>query len=297
MKRRHPTKPSQPLGSIVFPKRGLPRKVIESLPGAAPDLEAAIVRKFLGALARFRGIASSPPSRGAPWPDFELSLASTHVGIELTELVHTIHATFRATQDRYLKEILGHLSESLPLLAGLQITINDSYQQPPFPSSQSTAGKQLASFIAARIRGACESLQAVPRGRFFNYIWDDSPPPYRLGIFGHRSAPPVAAIPPRLQFFPSFPEDINEGGTRLRDTIARKTMTPYTSYSKGPLWLLIYELASITVASEDSEALTLSRQLLAEGTQFAEVWYFFPYPEEDAGHMIRIWPAQVLQVA
>jgi hypothetical protein len=51
---KRPLKPDRPISSIVFPKSGRPHLKVERLPRTQGELELAIGRKFLGALAHFR---------------------------------------------------------------------------------------------------------------------------------------------------------------------------------------------------------------------------------------------------
>ena len=181
-KRRPPRKPSEPLGYISFSKKGEVKKVVEHFPDTKEDLEAAIMRKFVGALAHFEGRVLTDLRRGS-WPDFEGMEGHERVGIELTEVVDSAQAAIHAIRQAYLRRILEVLDDLLPELSGVDIMLDDGYQEQfLYPPLKTSEGKELASFIAYNLRTAAPELEAL-EDRFYARSWRDTPV---VGISAYR---------------------------------------------------------------------------------------------------------------
>jgi hypothetical protein len=152
--KKPPRKPSQPLGHIVFPRKGAVRKVIQTLPEDKNQLEEEVVKKFIGALAHFKGRYIQDISKSDPWPDFEGTEEIGTVGIEIVELVNQRHNILRSTQQSYEVAILDALGDRVEMFSGLDITLDDNYQTPPYPkvtSSRRSRDSRIFRFEFARI--------------------------------------------------------------------------------------------------------------------------------------------------
>ncbi len=284
-----PRKPSSPLGHIVFPKQGKPYRVIEPLPNLAEDLEATITRKFVGAMKRFENRELSIPKRGKQWPDFETKEGETRIGIELVEVINVDHARRRHLQDRYVRCIRGLLSDILPRLAGLSIQLIDGYQCPPYPHLNTGKGQQLVRLIASSIRLEVEGLERL-EGRTICQ-WQKRSGLPQAGAFITRVAPSNAGIQVSLAFPGFFPEWVSVSENLLSQAIERKLKKNYPRYKGGRLWLLAYEVFSMSVNEKPSKSANLARDLLRKpGHPFDEVWYFYPYADMDLGHIEQVWP-------
>ncbi|MFH1929783.1 MAG: hypothetical protein ABIK79_16690 [Chloroflexota bacterium] len=289
-RRRTPRKPTQPLGHIVLPKKGRPYKVIEVLPDVNEDIEETIVKKFIGALQRFEGRYLSTCTRGDPWPDFEAHEGDKRVGIEITQVIDIEHAKYRSVQEDYWERVLDLISDILPRLSGLHITLDDGYQNPPYPPLRTKQGRELALSIANYLRRVVDHLERIPPGRLFRYRWQGGSGACVVGAFGQRLTPPEPAQHVVIKFFGSFPQDVQAKNRLLSDTIQRKMDLHYAEYSEGKLWLLAYEVGSLSVGPPPSPSIQQARDLLGRNSAFDEVWYMFPYAQEDIGAIFRVWP-------
>lgn len=286
---KRPRKPSTPLGHIVFPKKGKPHRVLEPLPGSAKDLEATIIEKFAGALRHFEKRGLSKPLPCDPWPDFEAREGKNHIGIEIVEIINPDHARKRALQGQYARQVRGLINDISPRLAGLSIQLIDGYQNPRYPPLNTAAGQQLASFIADRLRSEVEILEALKR--FVVRRWQRGPDRPEAGAFFTRVAPKESGIPVTLHFHGSFPEAVSVTENLLRRSIEGKLMKRYPQYKKGHLWLLAYEVFSMSVGPKPSKAALIARQMLqGQSHPFDEVWYIHPYAGKPLGHIERILP-------
>jgi hypothetical protein len=150
-----PRKPSAPLGTIVW-TGGRVRLIHEELPATKDELEAAIIRKFVGALEERTGtrLELSPRAEPNDWPDFEGTLEGRKIGIEIVEAVDPDHARKRSRQGEYLRELLPRVADLEMDLRGLCLTIVDGYQEPEWPPVRSRDGLRLLAELEANLRAS-----------------------------------------------------------------------------------------------------------------------------------------------
>ena len=284
-----PRKPSSPLGHIVFPGKGKPYQVIETLPDSSDDLESAIVRKFIGALKHFENRELCDLQRGNVWPDFRCKERGQIIGIEIVEVVNQVHAKNRHIQDRYLKRIRELIDDVYACLAGLRIDLIDGYQQPPYPSLTTKAGRLLSQFIADNLKAEIENLERL-QGLCVRR-WQKGPTVPEAGAFIRRTAPLSSGSPAVLRFQGTFSDRLNIVENLLKSAIEGKINKNYPELSEGKLWLLAYEVFGVSVVPRPSTALDLAEKLLQSREHpFDEVWYIFPYAQQTLGHIEKVWP-------
>lgn len=172
MKQKHARKPTLSPSHVEFPRDGKPRHVVEILPSTQDGLEQAIVTKFVGRLAKTDGRTFSGLKKDEPWPDFECREKEEPVGIEVVELIIEGHGQKRAIQESYAVKVKELLGDDYKRLSGLDITLSDNYQDPPYPSVNGKKGKVLATFIAESPRLELPSLERLDLGVVFNRIWN-----------------------------------------------------------------------------------------------------------------------------
>ncbi len=288
-KSKKPRKPSSPLGHIVFPKKGRPYPVIETLPDSADDLETVIVEKFTGALKHFEKRELSNLQRGDLWPDFKCKERDEIVGVEVVEVVNREHAGKRHIQEQYAARIRELIDDIYPRLAGLRIDLIDGDQQPPYPSLATKAGWLLAHFIADNLKAEVEKFEQLQRLGIRR--WQKGPNLPEAGAFITRIAPRESGSAAVLRFQGTFPESLSVGESLLKNAIEGKLSKNYPRFSEGKLWLLAYEVFGVSVGPKPSKALDLARQLLQSRQHpFDEVWYIWPYAEKTLGHIEKVWP-------
>lgn len=289
--RKEPKKPSRPLGHIVFPKKGQVRKVIEPLPENKEDLEKAIVSRFVGALADFEGRSITNVKKCEPWPDFEGYEHTNVVGIEVVELVNQQHNMLRRTQEEYENAILERLGNRLSLFSGLRITLDDSYQMPPYPKINSKDGKEIVECYVQSLLDSADEIGSYDLRRIFIREWRNENGKPKVGIYGYRTALKEMNVPPHIGFLGTFPESLEKVRSLLAEAVEHKIDKSYTKYEKGKLLLLVYEVGAISVEPGNSEAIQRAQDVLKEEKhQFDEVWYIFPYAESHLGALHRVWP-------
>ncbi len=289
--KNQPKKPSSPLGHIVFPKKGPVRKVIEQLPENKEGLEQAIVNRFAGALTHFYKRHIENIEKSDPWPDFEGYEGKDTIGIEIVELVNSRHNILRRTQEEYQAAILEQMGDSVNLFSGLHITLNDSYQMPPYPKVNSPEGQEIVTIFVENLVECADEIANYEVGRVFIREWQKEDGKPKIAIYGRRIAPREAKLPPQIGFLGTFPESLDKVRSLLAEVVQHKIDKSYTSYEKGHLILLVYEVGTISVDPGNSEAIHRAQNVLENNQHhFDEVWYIFPYAERNLGALHKVWP-------
>lgn len=294
--KKKPRKPSQPLGHVIFRKRRRPYAVMERLSLSKEELEATIVKKFIGALKHFEGRSLSLPEKADPWPDFVCEEAGAKIGIEVVEVINIDHAAKRSRQRDYAAYIRKLIDDCYTRLSGLMIILDDGYQEPSYPPIAKLAGKKLAKSITDNIRSILEQLENIPLNGIRVYHWQKGPHHPTIGAIVRRVAIKENGIPATLGFFGTFPENVSIIESLFCKTIKGKLDKKYTEFIGDKLILLAYEVGSCSVAASNSTAVRLAQNEIRRNINpFTEVWYIFPYApmgleHKDLGHIVKVWP-------
>ena len=283
--RPKPRKPSLPLAAISWHAGGGVQMVREDLPPEKEDLEAAIVKKFVGALREHDGQSLTLLPRNDPdgWPDFEAMCDGRRIGIEVVEAILPDHARKRSRQVQYLKALLLRVTDLELDLRGLSLTIDDGYQDPEWPHVSSKKGQQLLRHLEEQLRADVPELQRVGRSGHRSWANDLG---LTTGIIALRGKPIAGSLAPPidLKFSGTFPTN----RTLLAQCVAGKLAKQYTVYSDGDLWLLVYDEHGVVT---ESESVILARAILAASNHpFAAAWTFFPFPGQDGGLVAALYP-------
>jgi len=293
MAKKKSRKPAPPLAHIAFPKKGAVRKEVERLPDVQEELESIIGNKFIGALQHFEKRILVDLRKADPWPDFLCrDMAGQQLAIELVEVLHVAHSKQDNVRAKYRDQVRALISGLTEGLRGVDIRINDNYQNPPFPSPASRTGKRLAMNIADLIRDTSPEIKTLPVGRVIIRDWDarQNIVPH-LGLVCTRFAP--AADAPKelfLDFFAGYVIDKEAQESLLANVIQQKIEKKYPDSDAIGLMLLAYSLRGPIVIPESESVRRTQAALAAVSHPFKEVWYFFPYVDEDLGHLVKVWP-------
>jgi len=247
--------------------------------------------KFAGALSHFEGRQIQDIKKSDPWPDFEGTEKNGNVGIEIVELVNQRHNILRSTQQSYENAILDELGDRVEMFNGLDITLDDNYQTPPYPKVTSVEGRAIVESFVSNLLASVPELECYAVRKVFIHRWQDDAGGPKIGIYGYRIAGKEVGLPARIRFFGSFPESTDRVMWLLAESVAHKIAKSYTRYAKGSLTLLVYEVGSISVEPGESQAILKAREILeANEHNFDEAWYIFPYADRDLGAINKIWP-------
>lgn len=289
MPKRPPSRKRSPvLRMVAFPKTGSAHQVLEHLPETQNELEDVIVSKFVDALKRQTGQSPATPKRGNSWPDYETSDGKQEIGIEVVEVLNKDHRIKARIQEQYAKHVRFLIGDALPALYGLEVTLDDGYQEPPYPSLNTKEGRQLAVAIANDLRSCIGELRQISIGRIISRSWQGKSNQPRTGMWCIRRAPLSAGIPPTIRFQGTFPatEQINE--SLLLQAIEKKLAKNYTTYQRGELWLLAYSTEAWHFAR--AAGIVIAREALQRRRHpFQKAWQAFAIPERPA-IIQQVWP-------
>ncbi|MEX1255896.1 MAG: hypothetical protein WEE64_16315 [Dehalococcoidia bacterium] len=291
--RSTPRKPSLPLGAIVFSATGKVSKSLEPLPESKLELEGVTVRKFAGALAHFEGRQLSDVHPGQEdGHDYCACEGDRQIEIQVVEVLNSDHAAKRALQQEYTRGIRASLEDIWDGFAGIDIQLNDGYQEPAWPTITKRAGKaaqRMMDFIVKNLRACLPALQLLAVGQYRLYRWEPEFGVYEVGAFCRRFAAHASGRAGSIGCSGSFPQSTDTAEALLAGAVQRKVDKHYAKPSRASLWLLAY--GNVGQAVVEGRAAALAKDILAKSQHpFEEVWYIFPYPDEDLGSIERIWP-------
>ena len=129
--KRRPLKPDRPLSSIIFSDSGKVRLATERLPRTQDELELAIGRKFLGALAHFQNRRLTDLTKGAGRGDLLcLDEGRSEIKIQVVEAVDPIASTLMQRRRAYSEALLVNAADVLERFAGCRLFFIDSGNVP-----------------------------------------------------------------------------------------------------------------------------------------------------------------------
>ena len=168
--------------------------------------------------------------------------------------------------------------------------VNNNYQIPQYPKVKSQEGQKIVEAFVSYILNSTDKLINFKVGQTFFWNWQKEDKKPRIGIFGRRYAPKESSLPCQIGFFGSFPESVENVRSLLADAVKHKIAKSYTSYDKGRLMLLVYEVGSISIEMGGNDVIERAIKVLTQDRHpFDEVWYIFPYADGNIGALYKIW--------
>jgi hypothetical protein len=270
----------------------------ETIPSSQDDEEFSILLKFIASLQHFedRDISGSWRRGNAEFPDFEKGGGDDLFGIELTEIRHVRHDALRRLQHDYRDALIKLIKPIYSRLSGLEIILDDRYQDPPYPRVRSAAGREVADAIAAHVVSFVDQLEDLPfhpdgfpHGLVLHTA-KATPGGVHISFLAHRFAPKDAGRDPVIRYAGTFPESVDALSLFLANAVEHKVNKRYGVYP-GSLWLLVYGRDAWFTGPPPSEAGANARSLLSTMSHpFDEVWFIFPYAGIDVGSIEQVWP-------
>jgi hypothetical protein len=288
-----PLKPDRPLASIVFPNKGNVYNNREQPPRTQEELEFAIGKKFLNSLAHFRGEHFEDLNYG---PDEPADLVCKRINgdnilIQVAEVVDLSLITLKTLRKSYLDTINEKHKNVMNAFSGCSVELLDLPDLPYLPELKTKEGKRCSNELVTGLKSIgseIESLQVRKmRGRKLSigvsereihilierFATSDQNQPYILKWNGNN--PVYQKDNPRVI---------------LSETVSGKIEKSYAK-PKDEFWLLAY--ATDTLIHETDPDIHKARNILVEHEHvFDCVFYIYPYPNKDLGHLIKVWPTE-----
>ena len=284
-----PLKPDRPISSIVFPKTGRPYLRVEHLPRTQQELELKVGKKFLGALAHFRGERYTDLSSGRGRGDLVCKRADgAAIRIQVVEIVDQDRRLVQAMRTSYADAVLSQHPEVLAPFRGCAVTLVDSGDPPYLPKvstrkgqkcmeeivdALTTIGSQINSLPVRKIR--TRKVQIGSDGRDVHVICERFAPHEADEHFSFRWAGGDRGYP------------LGQRRPLLSGAVEQKIRKCY-SKPQTPFWLLAYSTDTL-LAADDTDVLSAREILAAGGHPFDASWYLYPYNHRNLGHLVRIW--------
>lgn len=289
---RKPLKPDRPVTSIVFPKKGKVSLAAEHLPRTQDELELAIGKKFIGALAHFYGPKLSDLKSGSGRGDLVCNDEQGSVTkIQVVEVIDHKLRRLSEMRQTYAEYIRREYPAVLNKYRGCAVTLVDNGEPPYLPKIKTKDGKQSADHLAAWLADIGDKIYTLECKK--NRIHSSTVGPSERGVTAFIQRFAAAGEDGRFSFRwsgggPSYRSD--EPRNVLPAAIKGKIEKHYSKPNEQ-FWLLCY--STDTLLREDDPDIRESFTLLDNGNHpFDEVWYIYPYNGVDLGHIVHVWPRQ-----
>ena len=208
-----PKKPDRPLRAVVVAKNAAWPQV-EHLPRVQEDLELAVGRKFVGAMADFLGI---PDGLSVGHGEGDLIAKSPDgrlVTIQVVEMVDNLRrpqGEMRASYFPAVKAVAG----LAVFVRGCEVTLVDSASEPILPRLRSQAGRECLEQMVGALKAAGQDALLLPPGRSWFGRVAIGMEGFRLDVVVKRVAPSDAGVHATLEW---------SGGAASRENLLTKTI-------------------------------------------------------------------------
>ena len=286
-----PLKPDRPLASIVFSKRGKVSRHIEHLPRIKKTLELAIAQKFVHSLEHFWEIELTGVTQAEGQGDFLVcKTTGSPILVQITEVVSQQMREINEQRSTYTAHILEEYSSLLEGFSGCRLIITDDGVGRTLPQVDSKHGQANLSDIAKSLGEMANGISSLELGKIRVRRYGIEPSKTQIIVTCERLRPPNAGFQSIFNWTGGYVPD----PTSYRDILAERVRAKIDlGYEKpaGEYWLLLYS-SDILPMSDSPEVAEAANVLEATTHPFDQVWFLFPYPNQDLGHLVKIWPKE-----
>jgi len=287
-KKTNPLKPSRTLATVVFPKKGKVYKNIEALPRTQKELELAIGQKFVKSLFHFHQIDLEEVRPIEAEGDLTTKRDDGKlITIQMTEVVDQGMRQIRDQRDSYRELLLTKHHDIADLFDGCRVSIVDSGTIPLLPKPNSKKGLQIVSDLAIELRRIGELISTLQVGKIRTRKIFLGPRNVELGIICERIVEKDQGLSSQFIWSGSYLINQDLRQNLIANVVLEKIKMGYIK-PKGEFWLVIYSL-DITPMPNDIEIIEATRRLQETIHPFDQVWFIYPYPNLDLGHIVNLW--------
>jgi len=289
MQRSGPLKPEHPLASIVFSDTGRVSQNIEQLPRTQKDRELAIATKFVRSLKRFRGIDLYDIEPDEGQADF-LARFESGDGV-LIQVARVIDQSMRRINEQrvsYLERLGVEYSDLIRMFLGCRLSIVDSGSEPLLPRVDRKEGIAALSELAAKLSKFARDIETLAIGKIRSRNHKIGPGSVVVTFMCERVAAPEADVPAQLSWTGGYVPHREYREMLLAEAVRSKIALGY-SKPEEDYWLLLYS-SDIIPRSDDAEVAEAKTLLDTKVHPFDQVWFLFPYANQELGHLVKVWP-------
>ena len=277
-----PRKPDRPLRGIVFPKKKPGGFLTEQLPRTQGELELAIAQKFAASLALYHKRRVTIRSDSAPEPaDVLADSDNGPVCIQIVEVVDPVRVQLRRQRSSYKEALEKTLSSwERGRFDGCNLEITDTGAAPFLPEIRKLDGQRALAELQSQLARIGDELHTLEGGK------------YRTRSFDIKGVKLAACIERRFAgvrtlFWAGGKRTVvGEGELLLMGTVKKKIAKTYAK-PRRPFWLLAYSTDHIVDVADVQSA----RGVLTKVKHpFSEVWFIYPFPHKQLGHLVELFP-------
>jgi hypothetical protein len=282
-------KPKRPLASIVFSVQGKVRHNVEVPPRTQKDLELAVGKKFIGAMIHFQGITLEGIEPVEAEGDLVVRTEDgIFVTLQIAEVVDQMMRRINEQRNSYAALLLSEYPDVVGVFTGCRLTIVDNGSEPFLPHASSKKGRRNLQDLVYKMEELGDSLPTLRIGKMRVRKWLLNPSGVELSVICERIAESNAGLPPQVSWTGGYVVEAGYRRTLIAKVVKDKIKQGYSKPS-GEFWLLMYS-SDIIPQPDDPEVLEASAILENNDHPFDQAWFIFPYPNQDLGHLVKLWP-------
>jgi hypothetical protein len=232
-------------------------------------------------MARFEGRTLKDLQTGTEPGDLLVNERGRPILIQVAEVVDPVMRMQYERRQEWREALSSPARNLLPLFQGCRITLtDDSDKDRPLPQLKTNAGRTSLKNLTEQLRtfgaGLSTLLVGMSRSHWMTVDGvtvvvsaDRRDTAAQASIWWSGGRPYVSG------------EDMNHVTTTLRGKLVRHYAKPDAAF-----WLLLY---SCDVFLKEDDKVQAQALLGPTRHPFDEVWYLFPYPNQELGHLVLIW--------
>lgn len=287
MPKKPPSRPERRIASIKFPKDGPPHHNIEDLPVEQGNQELAIVNKLLGAITHYGGEHYRNPRIEKEEP-FDIVCEredGRKIGIQVAGPRDKNILSAQKIRRSYKKAIETKHHDVLSKFPGCIIYIVDTGSHNYLPKFGSKVGQRIIKQLVDCLIELSSDIDTLPVKKIRNRLLLIGPNNVEVSIQCLRTAG-TDDVSFSFEWTGGIAGSMDDR-VILSDTVLNK-IKKYAK-PKDEFWLLTY--TTDFPLTDDHPDIERTREILNNSEHpFNIVWYLHPHPNEDRGHLIKVWP-------
>lgn len=275
---------------IVFPKSGPVRKVEEKLPREQNSLELSISRKFLGALIHFIGIEYTDICSGSEPADVECkNLKGETIGIQIVEVVDKKQIELNEMRSSYKNALIKILGNDMLSFRGCRVTFYYLGEPNILSNVNSSKGKKIISILADFVKTLSPKVANLDVGKMSIFDTEELLEDGEFRIVVERCIAKDESNGVDVNCNgtgPSYKVGVSRG--LLTSAVKSKIDLHYSRNSYKNFVLLAYSIDTLLM-NQDPDVIECRMLLSTEVHPFDDSWCFFPYADDELGHIVHLW--------
>ncbi len=192
----------------------------------------------------------------------------------------------------YSAQLIANYPEVVHRFPGCRLIIVDGGSEPLLPKIHTKNGQAHLSEIAEQLHRLSDGISTLEVGKTRVRRYEIGPSHMAIWVRCKRVANSEAGIPPQLNWTGGYVPDVDYFRTLLADSVRAKITAGYSKPTEE-FWLL---LCSSDIIPQHDDAQVVEAAAALEGDHpFDQVWFLFPYSNQNLGHLVKIWPREMAE--